>query len=316
MSLLITGWGVLGWIDLPQHAQAGFATNAYSTVTQVSPGSPAQLAGLRPGDRIIQFDGVAVENAAAIARQPRKKVGEIQRVTIDNEGASKVLSIAYGPMPEGQLAIAHASAIIGICFLLFPLAAYFRKAVEATRILAVMGTGLSLAFMTGPLVTDFGIRVLTVAVTSLFVMFGVAALFHFLLVFPEKRPWLDRSYAANLLYFPAFLLWALLTYRVVFTPAATDALNLLTSVMATVIIGAYLLLSLFQVLRNYSRTDVMQRKALGLNPMLLGTVVGLVPATVAQLVSAFSPQAGLPGQHYYFLTLALIPLSWARSASR
>ncbi len=315
LTLLVASWGILGWLDLPNQARAGFYTNGYSVVTRVVAGSPAKAAGLQVGDHITKYDRVAVENAATIARQPRKKVGEKQRITVENDGESKDYLVTYSALPEHELSLVHTSVIIGLCFLLFPLAAYFRKAAEATRVLAVMGIGLSLAFMPGPYLAQFDTRALTVAITSLFVLFGVAALLQFLLVFPQRRPLLNRSYGKKLLYFPAFVLWALIAYRVLFTPTATHALNMLTNTMAGVIIGAYLLLSLFQVLRNYSRTNQSQRKSLGLNWMLLGTVLGLMPVTIAQLVSTFSPQSVLPGQDYYFITLALIPLTWARSAS-
>jgi len=315
LILLVACWGVLGWVDLPSRTRAGFDTNGYNIVTRVEADSPAQRAGLQPGDRITHFDGVPVEDAARIARQPRKRVGDVQRVTVRNGRESKDVLITYGPMPQGDLRHAHAAMIVGLCFLLFPPAAFFRNAVEATRVLVVMGIGLSLAFMTGPYIAKFNIRALTVAITSLFVLVGVAAVLHFLLVFPQRRPLLDRSYGKKLLYFPAFVLWVMIAWQVLFTPTTGHVLNALTNTMAAVIIGVYLLLSLFQVLRNFSRTDQAQRKALRLNSMLLATVVGFVPATIAQLVFTFSPQSVLPGQHFYFITLALIPLSWARSAS-
>jgi hypothetical protein len=150
-------------------------------------------------------------------------------------------------------------------------------------------------------------RSISVAITSLFVLVGIAALLQFLLVFPHRRPWLNRSFGKKLLYFPALLLWLLIAYRVLFTPPATSGLNTLTNFMAGIIIGGYVLFSLFQVLRNYSRTDKTERKALALNSMLLGTVVGFLPVAIAQLVTAFSPQSMLPGQ-VLFRTRA-IPLA-------
>jgi hypothetical protein len=315
LTLLVGGWGILGWFDLANETQAGFVTNGNNTVTQVYRGGPAQAAGLGPGDHITHVDGIPVEDAATIARQARKKAGEVQRLTLTRDGQTKELLITYGPLPQRELRLAHAAMIVGFCFLLLPLLAFFRHPVEATRVLAMMGIGLSLAFMNGPYIAAFSVRSLTAAITSLFVLLGVAALLQFLLVFPQRRPWLQRSWGKKLLYLPAFVLWLLIAWRLLFTPAASPALNVLTSTLAGVITGTYLLLSLFQVLRNYSRTDQAQRQALKINSMLLGTVAALVPVTIAQLVAAFSPQSILPGQDYYFITLVLIPLSWARSAS-
>lgn len=316
LVLLVAVWGVLGWLDLPNTARAGFGTNGYDRVTSVDAGSPAQAAGMKPGDRIVMMDGIPIGEAERIAHQPRKRAGQSQRITVSEaSGNLKSMRVMYRQISQRELDLKRIAVAVGFCFLLFPLAAFFTRPVEATRVLMVMGVGLSLAFMSGPAISDFAVRALTKAVTSLFVFAGIAATLQFLLVFPNRRPWLGRSYGKALLFLPAFLLWSLIAWRVVFTPSASHALNILTSTVTGLIIGVYLLISMFQFLRNFSRTDQAQRKALKLNGMLLGTILGVAPVTVAQLVSAFSPQSGLPGQDYYFITLALIPMTWARSAS-
>lgn len=316
LALLAGSWGALGWMDLAHQGRAGFDTNGDNTVSRVVAGSSAEAAGLEVGDYITHYDGTPLADAATLARQPRKKIGDMRRVTVQREGKDVELRIMYRAMSDRELSLSRAALIIGYCFLLFPFVAWFRQSNEATRVLVVAGTGLSLAFMGGPYIAEFSMRSIVLAITSLYVMFGLAALLQFLLVFPHRRPWLNRSFGKKLLYFPAFVLWLLIAYRALFTPLASSGLNTLTRFTAGIIVGAYVLVSLFQVLRNYSRTDQAERKSLALNGMLLGTVVGLVPVTIAQMVSTFSPQAMLPGQDYYFVTLALIPLTWARSASR
>jgi hypothetical protein len=316
MTILVACWGLLGWFDLPNRTQAGFSTDGNNTVIQVDLASPAELAGLKVDDFITHVDGHAVEQTSTISRLPRKKVGEIAIYNIERVGQKHEISIVYESLPKENISIDRVSLIIGFCFLLFPLLAYFRKPVEATRVLCVMGVGLGLAFMTGPYIGDFSIRSVTKAITSLFVLFGVAALLQFLLVFPQRRAWMSRRHLKKLIYLPAFLLWALIAYRLVLTPAATSALNTLTNLLLGIVVGGYLFTSLFQVLRNYSKTDKLQRNALALNSMLWGTVMGLLPVTIAQLTTAFSPQSVLPGQDYYFVSLVLIPLTWSRSANR
>ena len=316
LTLLVASWGVLGWFDLAHQTEAGFDTSANSIVIKVQAASPAETVGLKTGDRITHIDGIPVENSARIARQPRKKSGEVRRFTIERDGESLELGMAYGPLSQNKVSLVQTKMIIGFCFLLFPLLAFFRRPSEPTRILAIMGIGLGLAFMSGPFIADYSIRALTIAINSLFVLFGVAAMLQFLLVFPQKRPFMNRSFGKKLLYAPSFLLWLLIAYRVLFTPTVTPALNVLTNVMAAVIVGAYLLFSLYQVLRNFSRTDKAQRKLLAFNSMLFATVVALLPVTIAQLAFAFSPQSSLPGQDFYFVSLVLIPLMWSRSASR
>jgi len=317
LLILLTGtWGVFGWKDLAHQARAGFDTDGNNTVTGVLEGSSAAAAGLKVGDYITHYDGTPLADASTIARQPRKKAGDMRRVTVEREGKPLNLRIVYRPLSERELSLSRASLIIGYCFLLLPFVAWFRQSNEATRVLVVAGTGLSLAFMSGPYMADFSMRSIILAISSLYVMVGIAALLQFLLVFPRRRPWLDGKFGKKLIYLPALVLWVLIAWRAIFTPLATSGLNVLTRFTAGIVVGAYVLVCLYLVLRNYSRTDRAERKALALNGMLLGTVVGLVPVTIAQMVTAFSPQSMLPGQDYYFVTLALIPLSWARSASR
>jgi hypothetical protein len=81
-------------------------------------------------------------------------------------------------------------------------------------------------------------------------------------------------------------------------------------------ITLYLLIGLFLLLRNYSRTDRAERKRLAFNRMLWGTVAAIIPTAVAQLVRVASPDTPLPGQDYYFVALALVPITWSLSAAR
>jgi hypothetical protein len=316
LILLAGTWGALGWLDLAQQARAGFDTNGNNTITRIVPGSAAEAAGLKVGDYITHYDAAPLTDASTIARQPRKKAGDTRSVRVEREGKSIEVPVVYRPLSDRELSLSRTSLLIGYSFLLLPFLAWFRRPGEATRVLVVAGTGLSLAFMNGPYLADFSMRSITLTITSLYVMVGIAAMLQFLLVFPHRRPWLDRPYGKKLLYLPALALWLLIAYRALFTPAATGGLNALTKFTAGIVVGAYVLTGLFQVLRNYSRTDQAERKVLALNSMLLGTVLGLVPVTIAQMVAAFSPQASLPGQDFYFVTLALIPITWARSASR
>jgi hypothetical protein len=316
LALLAAVWGLLGWSDTKQRAEAGFDTDGNNRVVQVEAGSPAEQAGLKTGDVILQIAGYSAEDARSLARLPRMKAGDTRVFTVEREGTEQQVAVTYASLPADKLALERARLIVGFCFLLFPLLALFRLSSDATRLLAVMGIGLSLAFLSGPQIAEASIRAMTSSISALFILFGIASLVQFLLVFPNRRPFIDKSYAKSLVYLPAIALWLLLAWRLVFTPTATGLLNSITSLALGLVIGLYFLFALFRVLRNYSQTDRAQRQRLGLNLMLWGTIAGLLPVTIGQLASAFSPQSVLPGQDYYFLSLTLIPLTWARSASR
>ncbi len=320
-GLLLTGalvllWGSLGWLDTAKRSTGGFSVNAGQQVRQVDAGGPAEQAGLRVGDVITHWDGFAVDDAAVLARLPRKRAGDTLHLTVERHGEVLQLALTYRALSVLQLQRQLLAALVGACFVIFPLLAAWRKPGAAARSLALMGLGLGLALLPAPWLADFSMRSLTASLTSLMVFLGVAALVQFLLLFPLPRPWAEEKWAARLLYTPAVAVWLLLLVRIWATPAPTAFIHRALPLLTGLVMVAYLLWALHLLLRNYSRSDRQQRRALALNPMMWGTVAAILPATVAQLVDAFSPQASLPGQTFYFVSLALLPMTWARSLSR
>jgi hypothetical protein len=135
-------------------------------------------------------------------------------------------------------------------------------------------------------------------------------------VFPNPREFINKSNAKLMLYAPAAVFVVLVAYRQLFTPAATSGLNTLTNVVAGLVVGFYLLGSIVTMWQNHSRASAEDRSARGLNTMLLGTLVGLLPVAVGTVAGIFSPQTVLPGQDFYFLTLILIPITWSMAAKK
>jgi hypothetical protein len=316
LALLVAVWGILGWFDLPRQATAGFTTDSRNKVTEVASNSPAAEAGLQAGDQITRIGGFAASDSRLLALLPRAKAGDTRQFIIEREDGEHEIRITYAALTGSSLVQQRCLIVLGFCFLLFPLLALFKSASDATRILLFMGIGVSLSVLDGPYTADAGARALAAAISSLFVMIGMAATVQFLLEFPRRRAMLDKSWGKTLVYLPAFLLWLLLAWRLLFAPPATELLNRFSGLFMGLVEGGYFLLALFLLLHNYSKTDRQQRKALALNLMLWGTVLGLVPALIGMLAGAFSPGSHLPGQDYYFMSMLLIPLSWAFAASR
>jgi hypothetical protein len=316
LALLVSAWGIFGWFDFGKQTQAGFETDGNNTVIRVNPGSEAELAGLQPGDRITRVQNIPVEDASALSRLPRLPAGERRSFVIERGEITLEFFIAYTLLPEGELRLARVATFIGFCFLLFPITAYFRSPSKATQVLAMMGIGLGLAFMGGPYIAAYDIRSITMVVTNLFVFLGLASMLFFLMIFPELRPAAARPFVRKLVFIPALLLWAFLSWRLLLTPTATDMLNIVTHVAAGLVIGSYFLFGLAVLLRSYRSINPMRRQALSLNQMLLGTILAVLPVIAAQYASVVSPQTLLPYQDYYFVALVLIPMTWSLSSSK
>jgi carboxyl-terminal processing protease len=97
-------------------------TTGVLTIQKVVPGSPAESAGLQPGDVLFALNGVEIndknEDALAKARQEWKP-GQNVNYTVKRDGRSKDISLTLAPMPAdvlarfvGQHMLEHASTTV------------------------------------------------------------------------------------------------------------------------------------------------------------------------------------------------------------
>ena len=185
---------------------------------------------------------------------------------------------------------------------------------DATMALAVTGTFFSLAFLNGPYFDNYTVRSLDNALTTIIIFLGLAALLHFLLIFPNRSAYLDKANAKRMLYAPGLLVGLFLAYRILATPEATSALNTTTTVFVGLVVACYLVSCLVTVYKSYSGSSAAERDSQGLNLMLIGTLAGLILPLVVMILSILAPQAVLPAQSFYFLTFVLIPITWSMAA--
>jgi membrane-associated protease RseP (regulator of RpoE activity) len=315
-AVVVLVWGIMGFLDIGKATQVGYDTDGNNTVTQVYSGGPAEAAGLEVGDFIVSINGHSTEDAEAMFELGRAKVGESRTWVVNRNGTEVSLEITAGPLLPRTKLINYSGSLAGLCFLVFTWLAYLTGPSLSTRVLAFMGTAIGLAFMGGPYIASAELRPLVFTVTQFFVFFGVAALVHFLLLFPTPREFLDKPNAKILLYAPATVFWLLIAYRLVFQPPATSILNTLTNVVAGIVIGGYFIAAIVIMWQNHSHANSEERASRGLNTMLLGTVIGLLPLAVNLVLDIFSPKTVLPGEDYYFLALVLIPITWSMAARR
>jgi len=72
-------------------------------VAQVSENSPAEKAGLKQGDVIVEFDGKTVEKVSPFRNNVAfKKPGSKQKITILRNGKQKTLSVTIGELPDDE----------------------------------------------------------------------------------------------------------------------------------------------------------------------------------------------------------------------
>jgi hypothetical protein len=139
---------------------------------------------------------------------------------------------------------------------------------------------------------------------------GFACLLHLLLIFPKPKKVMDKKAVRWLLYLPVGL-FTLVAIATLFFDLRAGALRSPAAVLIGVILVAYVLLSLGALVHSFLTSGPGERAAAGLNLMMAGVVVGLLPLIGMVVAGMFVRIDLLPGGDWAFLPLVLVPISFA-----
>ena len=85
----------------------GLSKPTGALVSSVEKGSPAEKAGIEPGDVIVKFDGKEVADSAQLpARVAEMKPGATAKLEIIRKGSTKELNVTVGELKDGKVAVA------------------------------------------------------------------------------------------------------------------------------------------------------------------------------------------------------------------
>ncbi|HYV85686.1 MAG TPA: PDZ domain-containing protein [Patescibacteria group bacterium] len=93
-----------GWVGIEMDQDE---TTGALTILKVVPGSPAESAGLQPGDLLFALNGVEIndKNEEALSKARKDwKPGQTVNYTVKRGGGSKDISLTLAPMPADVLA--------------------------------------------------------------------------------------------------------------------------------------------------------------------------------------------------------------------
>jgi len=173
----------------------------------VKPGSPGRNAGIHRADRLLDINGVKIEQATDVAKV-LVRIGAWSRAKyrLQSRGVELTATLVVAEQPLDR-ALLYQYAV-GTAYLIIGLFVYFRRgsALKAQHFyILCLASFISLCFhYTGYLdvfdkVIYFGNLVAGLLAPTLFL--------HFCLAFPEPRPWFRGTARAILLYLPAALMF-------------------------------------------------------------------------------------------------------------
>ena len=234
VALAVT-FSIFSLTQVGSRPYAGFRADVAGLVVAVEPGSPADAAGLRAGDRILRIDGLAP--AEALAVRPQAAVGETWLLIVERyanielgsgEAQPRIstIDITYGRLTTRALTIQLIYQLVGVCFLIFGALAYMKLGERPGLLLALMGICIGFMFLGGTYGHFYTSQALASAVMAARValaVMGFAFLLHFLMIFPKPKPIVERneSLALILAYGPA-ILTSLVALSVMARPLAME----------------------------------------------------------------------------------------------
>ena len=235
---------------------------------------------------------------------------------IERENQVLNLELTFAALPLNQTTTAYGAILMGLSFLLFGVWAYLTAPTGKTVLLALLGLAFAPTLLVGPYVASPLLRNVVVTTVLVVELFAFVFLAHFLLAFPKSDAVTPSKKQFGLLYGPAVLMSLVVIWASVVRPEGTSLFNVVFRSLFGAFLVGYFGLALIAMLRGYFKTPSGERASKGMKLLLLGTAVGLGPITLVILIGLFAPQLVIPGGQYSYLTLILLPATFAFAGVR
>ncbi|GJM43624.1 MAG: hypothetical protein DHS20C21_04660 [Gemmatimonadota bacterium] len=295
----------------------GMLVNDDGTVRRVIQDSPAAAVGLVAGDRIVSVGGAAPW--INVWDRERGENGALHVQFTDRQGEARTANLLPTPLPRSEILRRLFVALVVLSFALTGLVVFLSRSDRVGTLFFLMC--LLFARLLIPGIPPEG-RVpflLDKVFLDLASLVLPAVLLHFFLNFPRRADFLARNgRLAWLLYVPAIVgMPVALAYDldlVLVGKTVTPAALMFQQVMALVFVGMTVwgIVSFVRGVRSVT-SPVLRRNVRWVLP---GTLLGVLPPMLLSAVLNQFPSVQLPGDRYAFVTLMLVPISFAHGIIR
>ena len=315
LAVLFLVLGIMGYLDIKNYTYSGYQTNGDYTITRVEAGSPAEAAGLQAGDQLIMIDSLDVRDTKAWSDVPRTQVGQTKEFVVNRDGEEQSMSVTYSAQTGKDSMLNRLGWTMGLIFLLMGLWAFRSRGDWASFLFAMFALGFAGSFMGGPYIESGLLGDLVGTLRFSFVLLSFAFLVDFLLHYPKRNPAVDKANHTKMIYGPAVLLILFFLILTIMKADSTSGLNTFIRYAMLLFVVVYFGRSIIIMVRNYMGASD-EEKSSGMSLMFWGTVIGLVPILIVYVLGTLMPGTALPGEDYAFLTMTLIPISFAMALNK
>jgi hypothetical protein len=300
-------WGIAGFVS---RLDAGYTDALFEpdyTILHVPEGGPLDEAGFQSGDSVISVEGIPVTELGMYSRWPRslaRRPGESLTMVVERDGELVSGEVVYREPSSANLEMRLGGAAIMLSFLGFGLWVLFTVPTPHARRLAYIGLVLAAAVPGPDLGSWNGVRdhigVLAMALWTLLLL-------RFFLFFPKPKRIAESRLATGLTYLPFGILAFCLILELIFHPRFYHSFGGFNGLLML----AYAALAVVALAHTAVKTPRQERRASGMNIILVGVVVAVVPSLVAFIDWGFLWNVSIPGSGYFPLLLGVVPLAMA-----
>jgi len=303
-------------VNPPESATWGLFVTDDGTVRRVANGSPAQEAGLAAGEAILAFGGAPW--LRPWERRPAAD-GALRADVVDPQGNTRSVRLYPTPPPRSEVLRRGVAAFVAICFTLTGLVVFLSRSDRVATLFYLMCLLFGRLILPDSPMPGRVPYLLDKVGLDLANLVLPAVVLHFFLSFPRRATWLQRNARlAWLLYVPAIVG---MPFAVAFDldvvlggePIPRAAL-VFQQVMAMIFVGM-IVWGVVLLVRGVHRVSspVLRRSVKWVLP---GTAIGILPPLAAATILNLFPNAHIPGDRYVFISLVLVPLSFAHGIIR
>ena len=310
LGALFILWGILGKMDSSNYTYRGFQTGDNNQIIVIDEGSPASEAGFEIGDVIITNGGIDQNDNKALSKRSRPNIGDKRTYVVDRNGESVSLELTFSELPDTDKSLNNVGFIMGILFVLIALYMLQKSTSSLTKAFSLFILCFGFIFFNGPYLEPGFLKTLVNCISTSIVLLSFAFMMAYMLEFPPQAK------IPKFLFIPALVVITLVCVLSVVRPDGSGTFNMVLRLIFGVTIIFYFLGSLITLIKKYAGATSEVRSETGLNLMLAGALIGLLPIIIYFTAGVISPGINLPGNDYIFITFLAIPICFAMALNK